>query len=179
MRYINTMSIKRAILIGRFQPLHLGHIQIIKKILKERDELVIGIGSAQISHTPENPFTAGERITMITKSLDEEKIARDNFYIIPIVDVGNNSLWVANVESFSPKFSTVYSGNPLVQRLFKEAGYEVKKPPMYNRKDYSGTEIRRKMRTGKKWQHLVPKPVVDIIEEVNGIERMSELKEKT
>src|SRR3970040_1541422 len=53
----------RALWIGRFQPFHLGHLSMAKRILAEVDELVIGIGSAQYSHTPENPFTAGERLT--------------------------------------------------------------------------------------------------------------------
>ena len=44
------MSIVRGILIGRMQPLHNGHIEVIKKILNEVDEIIIGIGSAQISH---------------------------------------------------------------------------------------------------------------------------------
>ncbi|MEM0023032.1 MAG: adenylyltransferase/cytidyltransferase family protein, partial [Archaeoglobaceae archaeon] len=48
----------RALFIGRFQPYHLGHHEVVKKILEEVDELIIGIGSAQESHSLENPFTA-------------------------------------------------------------------------------------------------------------------------
>jgi len=33
----------------------------------------------------------------------------------------------------TPAFERVYSNNPLVIQLFKEAGIEVRKPPMYNR----------------------------------------------
>ena len=40
----------RGILIGRMQPVHNGHIEVIKKTLEEVDEIVIGIGSAQKSH---------------------------------------------------------------------------------------------------------------------------------
>ncbi|HIQ38838.1 MAG TPA: nicotinamide-nucleotide adenylyltransferase, partial [Methanothermococcus okinawensis] len=56
----------RGFLIGRWQPFHKGHLSIIEEISKEVDELIIGIGSAQKSHTLNDPFTAGERIMMIT-----------------------------------------------------------------------------------------------------------------
>ncbi len=47
----------RGLYIGRFQPYHLGHQAVLEKIAEEVDEIVIVIGSAQESHTAENPFT--------------------------------------------------------------------------------------------------------------------------
>lgn len=166
---------KRGLFIGRFQPLHKGHIEIIKKILREVDELIIGIGSAQESHTLENPFTAGERELMILRSLAEEKIDLSRVHIIPIPDVNNNSVWVSHVLSLSPPFHVVYSGNPLVCRLFREAGFTVRKPPMVKRKEYWGTEIRERMVKNKNWRELVPKAVAEVIEEIEGIARLREL----
>ncbi|HLN89981.1 MAG TPA: adenylyltransferase/cytidyltransferase family protein, partial [Candidatus Binatia bacterium] len=54
--------VNRGLYVGRFQPFHLGHLDAIKYVLKEVDELVIVIGSAQYSHNSNNPFTAGERL---------------------------------------------------------------------------------------------------------------------
>jgi nicotinamide-nucleotide adenylyltransferase len=54
-----------SLVIGRFQPLHLGHMDVIRKCADESDHLTIGIGSAQYSHTVDNPFSAGERYLMI------------------------------------------------------------------------------------------------------------------
>ena len=62
-------SKKRGLLIGRMQPVHNGHIEIIKQILEEVDEIIIGIGSAQLSHELKNPFTAGERLMMLNQAL--------------------------------------------------------------------------------------------------------------
>ena len=166
---------KRGLFIGRFQPIHRGHIEIIKKILTEVDELIIAIGSAQESHTLENPFTAGERELMILRSLAEEKIDLSKVHIIPIPDVNNNAVWVSHVKSLSPPFHVVYSGNPLVCRLFKEAGFEVKSPPLVRRKEYWGTEIRERMLKNKNWKELVPRAVVEIIEEIDGIGRLRDL----
>ncbi|MEM1589096.1 MAG: adenylyltransferase/cytidyltransferase family protein, partial [Candidatus Bathyarchaeia archaeon] len=48
---------KRGLFVGRFQPFHKGHLQAVKEILDEVDELVIVVGSAQYSHRIDNPFT--------------------------------------------------------------------------------------------------------------------------
>jgi|TARA_B100001964_G_scaffold245759_1_gene335636 nicotinamide-nucleotide adenylyltransferase len=164
----------RGLLIGRFQPFHKGHIYVVKKILKEVDELIICIGSSQLSHTLNNPFTAGERLMMIANSLAGNKIVK-KCYIIPIQDVNNNSLWVSHVQSLTPPFDKVYSGNVLVKRLFREVGLEVTTPPLFNRKEYSGTEIRRRMILGEQWESLILKTVKEVIKEVKGIERIREL----
>ncbi len=164
----------RGLLIGRFQPFHKGHLYVIEKIAEEVDEIIIGIGSAQKSHCLENPFTAGERLMMIKNSLIGAGFEK-NYYIIPINDVNNNSLWVSHVKSLTPPFDRVYSGNPLVKRLFKEAGKRVATPPLFNRKEFSGTEIRRRILSGEPWEELVPEAVVKVIKEVKGEERMREL----
>ncbi|MFB0514560.1 MAG: adenylyltransferase/cytidyltransferase family protein, partial [Candidatus Bathyarchaeia archaeon] len=39
--------VKRGLFVGRFQPIHKGHVKAISDILKQVDELVIVIGSAQ------------------------------------------------------------------------------------------------------------------------------------
>jgi nicotinamide-nucleotide adenylyltransferase len=164
----------RGLLIGRFQPFHKGHVYVVKKVLKEVDELIICIGSAQLSHTLDNPFTAGERLMMIANSLAENGIEK-HYYIIPIQDVNNNSLWVSHVRSLTPPFAKVYSGNTLVKRLFSEVGVKVTTPPLFNRKEYSGTEIRRRMLNGEPWKDLVPKAVIRVVTEVQGIKRIHDL----
>ena len=65
---------KRGLIVGRFQPYHIGHHNAIKKILAKVDELIIVIGSAKQSHEQSNPFTAGERIEMISEALKAEGI---------------------------------------------------------------------------------------------------------
>ena len=167
--------VQRGIIIGRFQPPHKGHIEISKQILREVDELIVGIGSAQESHTFENPFTAGERVLMLTRALAEAKVDLSRVHLIPIPDVNNNAVWVSHVISLSPPFSIVYSGNPLVRRLFKEAGFKTRAPPMFKRKEYWGTEIRDRMVKGRRWEELVPKAVVEVMREIKAVERLKDL----
>ena len=168
----------RGLLVGRMQPVHDGHLDVIKRILGEVDEVLLCIGSAQLSHTLKDPFTAGERIMMLTKALSENKISASRYYIIPIQDIACNSVWVAHVEMLTPPFNYVYSGNPLVQRLFIEADYSVREPPLFNRELYSGTEVRRRMLAEENWESLLPESVVEVINEISGVLRLKHLSKK-
>lgn len=168
----------RGLLVGRMQPVHWGHIEVIKTILDEVDEIIIGVGSADRSHEIKNPFTAGERIMMLTKTLISCGIDPSRYYIIPIQDVYCNALWVSHVEMLTPPFSKVYAGNPLVQRLFYEAKYNVKIPPLFNREVLSGSEVRRRILEDENWQELMPNPVIKVINEIDGINRLRHLSKK-
>jgi nicotinamide-nucleotide adenylyltransferase len=165
----------RGLLIGRYQPFHKGHLEVIKNILKEVDELIIGIGSAQISHTLDNPFTAGERMTMISNALQEEGLTERCCYIIPIPDVWNNALWVNHVKSLTPHFDVAYTGNALARRLFREGGVEVREQPLFDRAKYSGTEIRSRMLKGEDWESLVPLTVIKVVKSIKGVERLKDI----
>lgn len=168
----------RGILIGRMQPIHKGHIQVIKKILEEVDEIIICIGSAQLSHELKDPFTAGERVVMVTQALAEENINPSRYYIIPLEDINYNAIWAAHVKLMTPPFSIVYSGNPLVKQLFEEEGYDVRNPPLYDRLHLSGSEVRRRILNNENWQELVADSTIEIMKEIKGVERLKNLSVK-
>jgi len=163
------MSTTRGFLVGRFQPFHDGHRWLVDRIATEVDELVVGIGSADRSHTVRNPFTAGERLVMITKVLEDVPVRS---YVVPLEDIDRNSVWVSHVESMCPPFDVVYTNNPLVIQLFTEESYEVRDSEMHERDDLRGTDIRESIVAGEPWKGRVPNPVVEAIEEIDGVERL-------
>ena len=67
---------KTALFIGRFQPFHIGHLKVIKWILKKYDKVIIVIGTSQESNTDKNPFSIEERKEMINKTLKTENIEK-------------------------------------------------------------------------------------------------------
>jgi len=170
--------VKRGVFVGRFQPFHNGHSAVIKGILSEVDELVIVIGSAQYSHRVDNPFTTGERLTMIRNALTEDGIPMERCWVVPVRDVHVHMLWVAEVVGYTPKFDVVYGNEPLTNRLFSEAGFKVKTVPYQKRDVYSATEIRERMMSGKNWEELVPKTVAAFIKEIDGVQRLRDLNKK-
>ena len=165
----------RGLYVGRFQPMHLGHLKAIQYILGEVDEVVIVVGSTQISHELNNPFTVGERISMIRRALEEAGIPPNRYWIIPVPDAGMHMVWVAQVVGYCPEFSVAYTNEPLTRRLFIEAGYEVRPIPYFNRGVYSATEVRRRMLNDENWEELVPPAVARFIREIKGIERLKDL----
>jgi nicotinamide-nucleotide adenylyltransferase len=149
---------------------------VIKWALERVDELVVVIGTAQESHTVVNPFTAGERLIMVKLALKDEGVDLNRVYIVPVPDILMNCVWVHYLSMYVPKFKYGIARNPLVIRLFKEAGYEVLIPPPYNRGEYSSTKIRKLMLLGdNKWRELVPKSVAEFIDEIKGVERLKQV----
>jgi len=128
-----------ALFIGRFQPFHAGHLDAVKQIKEKK--IIIGVGSSQYRNTGDNPFSFEERKRRIDKTLARLNI---NYKIIAIPDIHDAKNWVAHVENIVGKFDVVYTGNSIVEQLFKEKGYVVKKPNINIK--ISGTELRNKMK---------------------------------
>ena len=160
-----------ALIIGRFQPFHCGHLLLVEKAAEEAELVVIGIGSSQYSNTEKNPFTADERRKMIESSVPK----KIKYKIFDIPDVGNNKIWVEHVEKIVPKFDVVYTNGELERRLFKEAGYRVHATGLFNRDKYAGTEVRRRIIAGEEWHSLVPAGTLKIMNEIRGEERIKSL----
>jgi len=166
---------RTALFVGRFQPFHFGHLHAIKKILEESEELLIVVGSAQMSHEPDNPFTAGERLEMIGKTLAASDVPMEKYMLIPIPDAPTHRVWVSQVESQTPRFNVVYTNQPLTRRLLIEANYEVKGIDFYMRNKYEATEIRRRILSGEDWESLVPAEVYRYLQEIDGEGRIRDL----
>jgi len=163
---------KRALFPGRFQPFHKGHLNVVKDILEDYDEVVILIGSAQEGFTCRNPFTAGERIEMIDQTLKSEGYSRDQYLLIPAPDLHKPLAWTTYVLGLTPRVEVVYTGNPHVKYIFEWMGLKVVEPRVYEPGLYNGTYIRRLIFNGGKWEDLVPPAIADYIKSVNGVERI-------
>lgn len=137
---------------------------------------MIVVGSAQKSHEPRNPFTAGERIRMIKESLDidsETDVRR--ILIIPIPDTDVHSLWTHQVDMLVPKYDVVFANDLFTLMLFREQGVKAIEAPLYRRNEMRATEIRRRMAADEIWEDLVPMSVSKVIKEINGVERVKAL----
>jgi nicotinamide-nucleotide adenylyltransferase len=165
--------------IGRFQPFHKGHLATVKFALGRVDQLVIVVGSAQKSHEPRNPFTAGERIRMIKESLDADGEADvRRILIIPVPDIEVHSLWTYQVDMLVPKYDVVFANDLFTLMLFHERGIKVVEAPLYRREEMRATEIRKRISAEENWEDLVPKPVSKMIKEINGVERIMAISRK-
>ena len=160
----------RGLVVGRFQPFHKGHLKAIQEAISQSDDVIVVIGSAEESHTVDNPLTASERYQMILSSLTDDELSR--VYIVPVRDIHRYSVWVNHIESYVPPFDVVFSNSPITKSLFSQVGYDVRSTKAYNPKGYKGSEIRRRIAEGGKWRHLVPETVARMIDELEVAERL-------
>ena len=167
----------RGLMMGRFQPFHLGHLDIVKQILSECDEVVIAITSSQFNYLEKDPFTASERIEMIHQALKESGVDLSKCFIIPIENQFNIVTWASYLKSILPQFNKVYSGNEYVSMLLADAGVQVIAPKFLDRDRYNATNIRNLIAEDKDWQNFVPSAVANIINKINGVNRLKIISE--
>ena len=84
-----------AVLIGRFQPWHNGHLALLHEALQRAPQVVVVLGSAYLARSPKNPFTWQERAAMVRGALSSEDCARVHF--LPVRDYYNEARWAEAV----------------------------------------------------------------------------------
>lgn len=147
--------------IGRFQPFHNGHLEVVKRALKDVRHLIIVI-TVPLKKTAKDPFSAEDRKEMVALALEDEGIRDFSLYVVN--DITSDAEYAAHVRRNVPPFNVVYVGeNRLNEKLFSEAGFKAVSSERYF--GISSTEVREDMmKNGKRWKDIVPKAVAAYIE---------------
>jgi len=162
----------RALMMGRFQPFHLGHLDLVRQILNDNDEVIIAITSSQFNYLPKDPFTSGERIEMIHNSLRDEGIDISRCYVVAIENQFNVATWAGYLKSSLPSFDRVYSGNEYVSMLLRDSDIDVISPKFLKREKFTATAIRDLIINDGDWRSCVPKAVSELTSKVDGVNRL-------
>ena len=161
------------LLIGRFQPFHLGHLDAILFGLSRTENLFIGIGSSNKTNEKKNPFSAEERREMIISSIEPSMADRLKIFDIP--DVGDHEKWTFEIDKIVPKYDIVFTNDEFTKTLFEKRGMNVVPVVLKDREKFSGTNIRKLIADDKNWQDLVPrgtKKVLDLIDAKNRLKNL-------
>ena len=179
------------LLVGRFQPFHLGHLAALQYALSIVDRLWVGIGSPNKPPSPENPFTAAERKEMILASVagknndddmyDNGISGRISIYEIP--DVDDHKKWLVLIDKLLPAFDTVFTNDDLTAHLYsRRENIRVMAIPFLNRDMLSGTRIRDMIRQQQQqqqqhaqWQDAVPRGTREVLERCGAASRLARL----
>lgn len=142
-----TNKIKAGIFIGRFQPVHQGHIHALGIAASQVEQLYIFVGSANQCRSIKNPWTFEERKAMLRAKLYAQRI--HNCEIIPLNDYPySNTQWMSDVRASIEHYT---SAKPVLFGHMKEGNNYLKWFPdwqfknieaMYN---INATEIRTRM----------------------------------
>ncbi len=144
----------KGVIIGRFQPLHNGHVELIREASRECDDVVLVIGSSNV-HDEANPFTFEERERMI-------KMVIGVIQTIPMEDVTDDDAWVASVIENVPPFDIVYAGDEEDLKLWTGSRFKTKSIGRIG--GIRGTDIRKKIiDQDESWKDQVPAVLVDMI----------------
>lgn len=99
---MSTKKYDTLVLIGRFQPIHSAHLEIIKRCTALTEQLVIICGSANQPRTYKNPFTFDERRAMIQ---DASRNLNIRIAIEPNIDtIYNDQAWAVRVQAIVAKY---------------------------------------------------------------------------
>lgn len=163
---------KKCVFIGRFQPMHNGHLEVIKWVLAQGSELSIVIGSLQEYGTKNNPLGFFERKKMLERVLAAEGITGIKIFGLP--DFYNNIVWgrkLLEITNLDPQDTSVVTLNPWPALAANTAGFvQAKHPVFFN--GLSGTIVREKIFKGENWEDLVPAYVSSCLKETGGIDRI-------
>lgn len=163
----------KGLLIGRFQPFHLGHLDALHFALSKVDKLWIGLGSSNKPFQKNNPFSAEERKKMILSSIDES--IRTKIEIYPIPDFDNHQKWVENIDTIVPEFDVVFTNDEMTKYLYSKRNVMVISIPFHKRDILSGTNIRDLIISDQTWEEFVPEGTRNFLHEINASQRLKNL----
>ncbi|HPU94584.1 MAG TPA: nicotinamide-nucleotide adenylyltransferase [Candidatus Gracilibacteria bacterium] len=170
--------VKTGLFVGRFQPFHLGHLDIVKKILAENERIIIAIGSAEKNYVPENPLTAGERVLVIDETLKAAKINPARYTIIPVRNIDNYALWVDHLNLYVPPYNTIYTGSHIVKACYEGAQSKHRLVQIKRTRPVSGTDLRNSMISNTQdWEKLVHPRTAELLKKLHLPLRLRQINE--
>ena len=175
------------VVLGRFQPFHLGHEYMLESASKWRNEnnpnaaLIIAIGSSNRPQNLRNPWTQEERSQMIETWCKSAHIV--NFQICSIPDIEDPPNWVTHASQYHGQAGALVTTDMGTAELYTASGWDVILLPLEQRERFEGWRVRETARMlstigdqdaiREVLGTLIPMPVLQHLIETNGLHRLA------
>lgn len=181
-----TQRFDALIFIGRFQPPHRGHLDVLRRALSQAARVCILIGSTDRPRTIKDPFSYDERRQMILALFDEDE--RERVVIAPVQDsMYNDGDWLRWIQDAVASELGDTSGRRigLIGHEKDGSSYYLRMFPQWEfvetdaTEDISATEIREQLfaeRNNSFVSWAVPAPVHDWLERFRTRPEFAQLK---
>ncbi|WP_010093254.1 bifunctional nicotinamide-nucleotide adenylyltransferase/Nudix hydroxylase [Burkholderia ubonensis] len=182
----HTRRFDALVFIGRFQPPHRGHLNVLKSALSRAERVCVLIGSTDKPRTIKDPFSFDERRQMLASLLDASE--RDRVTIAPVQDsTYNDGDWVRWVQDAvaSALGDVAHRKVGLIGHEKDATSYYLRMFPQWElveadaTEDISATEIRDQYfaeRPNSFVQWAVPEPVFGWLERFRTQPEFAQLK---
>lgn len=183
------------VFIGRFSPLHFGHMEVLIKAAQLADNVIVLIGSSNQPRTIKNPFSFEERRWMINESfwetIQQTGIDGAALHISPLRDFkADDNVWASNVQQEVSKAVATFGWQDkpfrggLIGHVKDESSFYLKMFPQWELVDHylnevvHATDIRKLYFEAsiKYLESVVPNKVYSFMEKFKNKGEYTELK---
>ena len=105
-----------AIVIGRFQPVHNGHVALLQAGLQQARRLIVVAGSMHQPRSFKNPFTVAEREQMIRAALPRQDQARVQVVGVSVAPY-DDAVWLQAVQNAVHASMAAHGSDPVTARV--------------------------------------------------------------
>lgn len=158
------------IFIGRFQPFHFAHKEVIDIAFSMSHNVILILGSAQDERSIKNPFSAAEREQMIRGGFSQAQ--QIHLHFLPIVDLYNDVKWTQAVKDGVNTVVSAQDKVGLIGHFKDESSYYLRLFPEWQlielenlKNALSATPLREKYYRGEIDTEYFPLNVQDFLSE--------------
>ncbi len=155
------------LVVGRFQPVHSGHAQLIQHAIEDCVEVTVVVGSSDAKPSLRNPFTFDERAAML------KAVFGDRIRILGVPDLHDPPRYAAYVIERTGPVDRVFGNDNSTLDLFEDFGCDVERPGLKVRESWEGRTIRAWMAEGDSaWRKAVPAKVAEVLDSIEASKRL-------
>lgn len=154
---------RTALVLGRFQPFHKGHLYLLHTALSMADTVVIALGSSNVIDE-KNPLSYETRREMMLEVLRHENMEQRVTAIVPSPDDPSDEVWLQKLLENTGPFEIALGNNEWVNNVLISAGYRAVTLPDLERNIYQGMFIRQAFYENAEWKSRVPEYLHSLVE---------------